>query len=565
VFSPLFLWRGLALLGSLCVAPAVAQTPPDAGALRQHIEQFREPALPRQLTPAQPPEPAALAPQTTLRVTVRTFRLQGNRLIATQTLQDALASYLNRPLDYAQLENAAAVVAEVYRSAGWVVRAYLPEQDLQDGVVTIQVVEALFGGTTLEGSPPLRVRLAQIQAILDAHQKVDEVLNASALDRALLVADDLPGVAVAGSLREGAQSGQTELLLRLTDEPLLSATVQLDNHGNRSTGSNRLGADANLNSLLQQGDLLSANALVAEGSEYLRLGATVPVGAQGWRLGAHVSRLGYRLLLAEFAALHASGSSDSYGLEASYPMLRTRLRNLSLNANADHTHYDNQANGSSSSRYATDSLSLGLSGNQLDNFWGGGASNANLTLSLGQLDLAGSPSQAADAAGSRAEGGFGKLRYGASRQQVLLQELSLYAALSGQWTERNLDSSEKFYLGGANGVRAYPANEGGGALGQLLNLELRWRLPQGLSLSGFYDLGLVTVNPDSNFVGAATLNHYRLEGHGLALVWQSSTGLTLKASWARRIGQHPAPSANGRDQDGSQELDRWWFSASLPF
>ncbi len=554
----------LSLSGVLTASSVSAQTPPDAGALRQQIEQGREITLPPQ-QPIKPEPPAARPPASGLLVTVTAFRLSGNTRIGTEQLQAALSGYLNRPLDYSQLQAAAGVVSEVYRSAGWVVRTYLPEQDIQSGVVTIQVVEAVFGGAQTEGQVPPRSSLARVEGIVAAHQRVGDLLNADALDRALLLADDLPGVAVSGSLREGAKSGQTQLLLRLTEEPLVTGNVMLDNTGSRSTGDTRLSADLNLNSPFQMGELISANANHTEGSDYVRVGATAPVGLGGLRVGANVSTLQYKLVLSEFAALNAHGSSDSVGLEASYPLIRSRMRNVYLNANLDHKGFNNLANGATSSCYASNSLTLGLWGNLFDNFGGGGASNASLSLTAGQLDLGGSPSQAADAASTRAEGNFDKLRYSASRQQMLSQDVSLYAAFSGQWSDRNLDSSEKFYLGGANGVRAYPANEGGGAMGQLLNLELRWRLPQGLTLSGFYDIGQINVNQSSNFAGAASPNDYQLQGNGLALAWQSNVGLVIKATWAQRIGSHPAPSANGNDQDGSRTLDRWWVTASLPF
>jgi hemolysin activation/secretion protein len=351
----------------------------------------------------------------------------------------------------------------------------------------------------------------------------------------------------------------------LADEPLIVGEVNLDNTGARSTGANRLSANLNLNSPLQKGDLLAANLIHTEGSDYLRLAFTLPVDATGWRVGANASTMNYKLVGSDFSALDAKGSSNTTGLEASYPLIRTRLKNLYLNANLDHKTYDNQANAATTTRYGVDSLSLGLLGNLFDKLGGGGANNASITLSSGQLDLGGSPNQAADAAGAQTNGAFSKLRYSASRQQVITDDLSFFAALSGQWANKNLDSSEKFYLGGSNGVRAYPSNEASGTAGQLLNLELRYRLPQGLNLTGFYDIGAVTVNRDNNFTGAPTLNDYNLKGAGLALAWQSNAGLNLKATWARRIGDNPNPTTVGNDQDGSLVLDRFWLTASMAF
>ena len=130
---------------------------------------------------------------------------------------------------------------------------------------------------------------------------------------------------------------------------------------------------------------------------------------------------------------------------------------------------------------------------------------------------------------------------------------------------KNLDSSEKFYLGGATGVRAYPASEGGGSEGQMLNLELRWRLPKGFNFTAFHDWGEVKVNRDNNFTGAPALNDFSLKGAGLALGWQADSGLTARITWARRLGENPNPTATGLDQDGSLVRDRLWASAMLPF
>lgn len=267
----------------------------------------------------------------------------------------------------------------------------------------------------------------------------------------------------------------------------------------------------------------------------------------------------------EFVSLLSKGSSDSAGLEATYPLIRSRLNNLYFIANLDHKTFDNQAGGAVSSRYKATTTSLSLAGNMFDNLGGGGANSASLALIDGSLNLDGSPNQAADTATTQAAGHYTKLRYAASRQQVITNDLSLFAALSGQYASKNLDSSEKFYLGGASGVRAYPSSEGGGTEGSLVNLELRWRLPEGFVLTGFYDYGHVTVNLNNNYVGAAAINSYSLKGSGLSLAWQSLSGPSVQATYARRFGNNPNPTATGNDQDGSLVKDRWWLTGRLPF
>lgn len=545
--------------------PVLALAQPDAGALRQQIEQGQPQPLPRKAIPLRPLEPESLKAPDGLTVTVKEFRFVGNTLLSAEQLASALASYLDHPVGMIELRQAAAAVAETYRQAGWTVRAYLPRQEIASGIVTIQIVEAVFSGATLDDGPPLRLSPSIALGMIESAQAKGEHLNADAIERALLLIDDLPGVTVAGNLRPGRNQGETELALKLSDEPLLRAEAGIDNTGSRSTGAERLVANLAINSPLGQGDLLSANLLHTAGSDYLRAGFTVPVGVEGWRVGINGSTLGYRLIAAEFLALNGKGTSDSVGVEASYPIIRSRLRNLALLLNHDRKTFDNQANGATTSRYRLASTSVGLAGNLFDNLGGGGANAANLVFTAGDLNLDGSPTQATDATTTRAAGAYDKWRYTLSRQQVITGELSFYGLLSGQVSGRNLDSSEKFYLGGANGVRAYPASEGGGSEGQMLNLELRWRLPEGFSLTAFHDWGEVRVNRDNDFAGAASPNVFSLQGAGLALGWQAASGLTARITWARRRGENTNPSATGLDQDGSLVRDRLWASVTLPF
>lgn len=555
---PLILAAGAAASGT-----ATAQTTPDAGALQQQIDKSRAAALPKAAPQPLTGAPAPLERLAGPSVSVSAFRFTGNTRLGEAQLRTLLQAYLNRPLQFSELQQAAAAVSAAYRDAGWIARAYLPKQEIDGGVVSIQIVEARFGGVQTAGEG--RIAPGQARRIVESAQPVGSLLNADALDRAILLVDDLPGVGATGNLQAGERDTETALVLRLTPEPLLSGDVFIDNTGSRSTGAARIGANLSLNSPLLLGDQGVANLQHSEGSDYLRAAYSLPLGDAGWRAGINASALRYRLVAADFAALHARGSADSAGLEASYPLLRSRLSNLFLQINGDSKRYDNQANGAVSSHYKLDSLSVGLSGNRFDDFGGGGATSANLALVRGKVDLDGSPNQRADAASTRSGGSFSKLRYGLARQQALSETFSLAASLAGQYASKNLDSSEKFYLGGLYGVRAYPASEAGGSNGQLLNLEVRARLPLGVGLTGFYDWGHVTVNRDNNFAGAALVNGYALKGYGAALGWTAPFKLNLKAVWARRIGSNPSPNLNGSDQDGSLRKNRFWLQATMPF
>jgi hemolysin activation/secretion protein len=549
----------------LGISSAYAQTTPDAGALRQQIERQMPQALPGEKKPltALPPE---YKPAPGLRVTVKQFRFAGNTLLSAEQLAPNVASFLNRPLDFAGLQQATAAVSETYRAAGWLVRVYLPRQEVQDGIVTLQIVEGLFGKVRISDPLPLRFSTELAKARVAAAQPAGQALNAAALDRALLVLDDLPGVAVSGNLAPGAGEAETDLVLKMADEPLFSGEGGIDNTGSRATGEQRLTVNAFLASPLKIGDQLAANLIHSEGSDYGRLAYSLPVGHDGLRLGINTSRMDYKVITPEFKAANINGNSTSWGLEALYPLIRSRARNLYFSTAYDDKAFDNKANGTTSTHYGVRNVSVGLNGNLFDKWGGGGANLVNLNLTAGEVDLNGSPNKATDATTTQTHGDFSKLRYALSRQQAISSELSLYALLTGQLASKNLDSSEKFFLGGANGVRAYPSNEGGGSEGSMLNLELRWRVASNWLLTGFYDWGSVTNNKNNAYTGAAALNRYELDGLGASVTWSGPLGLAFKGTYARRLGDNPNRDATtGKDQDGSLDRDRFWLTANLPF
>jgi hemolysin activation/secretion protein len=541
----------------------LAQTVPDAGSVLQQIEQQQRKPLPDKAAPIfVPPSPMQSLGGTT--VTVTEFQFAGNTLLSGTELARSVESFRGHAITFMGLQDAAIAVANAYRKAGWVVRAYLPKQEITNGTVTIQIIEASFGAVRVQGEGT-RVSVARMQSIVTTAQEPGAPLNVRALDRSLLLINDLPGVLATGRLEEGRNYAESDLVLALEDGPAMNGSFTVDDAGARFTGAARLIAAASLNSPLHGGDRADGLLLHSEGSDYQRLAYSLPLGSRGIRVGASASHLTYDIVTSDFAALDAHGISDTVGLEASYPLLRRRLMNLYVGLNADDKHFDNSSVGVTTTKYSAQTAALGLYANSFDSLMGGGSNTMSIAFVQGRIDLAGSPNESIDALTVRTAGSFNKLRYSAARLQVLTERVSLYASLSGQSASKNLDSSEKFYLGGAAGIRAYPQDEGSGSEGLLLNLEVRTRLPANFNLTGFVDAGRVRINKDNEILGAVADNSADLAGVGVSAGWTANFGLTLQATVSRRLGSNPNPTSTGDDQDGSLTKNRFWLQASMPF
>ena len=549
---------------------ASAQVAPDAGSVRQEIEKDQKQLQPKKALPEPIPNAAVATPNAApaATVTVTAFQFKGNKIVATPELTVAVAGFLNRPIRFSELQQAAIAVADRYRRAGWIVRTYLPPQDVSNGVVTIGVIEALFGSVRVDGDPPKRISFARLESMVSSQQVARETetpLNAGKLDRSLLLINDLPGFATSANLAIGKRDRETDVMLKVTDEPLFNGELSIDNSGSRFTGEDRVIATVSGNSLFHIGDQLNTTLLHAQGINYGQVTGTAPIGYSPWRVGPHVSYLKYELVAPEFSALKINGRSTAVGLDITYPLIRARSKNLYFSFSYDNSRFNNEANSVVTTKYKISTLEVGLKGHRFDNVGGGGINNAALTFVSGKADLSDSPNKLADAASTKVNGGFNKVRYLLGRQQHLTDNLSLYVGINGQLANGNLDSSEKLYLGGATGVRAYPASEAGGDQGMLANVEGRAHLPHNFNATAFYDWGQITVNRNNNFAGAATLNSYNLQGIGMAVGWASSFHLKINASWSHRIGSNPRATNAGNDQDGTLKKNRFWLQASMSF
>lgn len=548
---------GQSILLLMFASTAWGQVVPDAGSVRQQIDAQRQPALPLPQGSGLSVESPPLKPRSNVQILVKGFRFVGNTLLDDASLAIAVAPWVGARLGFDGLQRAIDAITTAYRDAGWIVRVYLPEQEVTDGVIAIQVLEARYAGLRMEGEAVTRIGTDLIEAPFKIRQKLGQPLDTAALDRALLLVNDLPGVRVTGVLVSGDQDGETALSLRATDEALLSGNVSLDNAGARATGSLRTILEVNFNSPWGWGEQIGLNLLRSDGSEYASLRAMAPLGDDGLRVGFNASTLRYHVVDGPAAASAAriAGQSDGLGIVLSYPLIRSRTRNLYISSTLEEKTFFTQ-DSVVRSDYLSDSLHADLAGNWLDDFGGVGVNMASLRFTSGRLSRMSAHPQLGSIDSS-----YRKLTYAISRQQSLWPGHSLHINFSGQYATQVLDSSEKLFIGGAGSVRAYPVSELGGDRGQLAGMEWRWDPVPKWSLSAFLDWA--RVESLSALPSEATTAS--LSGYGVGVRWKGPAGLIANVSWSRRSGQNPHPTSTGSDGDGTLRKNRVWASVALPF
>lgn len=528
----------IGLAGQLNVS--TAQTPPDAGRVLQEAKPDRvRPLAPSTDVRIQPP-PLPESASGGAQVTLRSVSVRGAEVFDEQTLRALLGPVAGQAFDLAGLRALAARITLYYRGKGYpFARAYLPAQDLQSGNLVIDVLEGRYGEVLAVGDEALLARAQEFLAPLRAGAPIE----ASALERATLILGDQPGIDLVPVLRPGAAVGRGDLQAQVSAASRLVGQIGIDNHGNRYTGTYRVYAEAHIQQPFSFGDQLTLGAMVSDEQMWFgRVLYSRPLGSDGLRGQLGYSRSAYELA-GEFASLQVSGIADVYVLGLSYPFLRSQRSNVIGTVSPQYKVLDDRFDvAATRNEKSSRSLPVGLQFDHRDGLGGGGLSYGSLIVTLGRLSLDSPALRESDAVTARTQGSFGKLNVDLARLQNLSEGLSLYARAAAQWTDENLDSSEKFVLGGAGGVRAFPSGEGFGDRGWLTQWELR-HAAAGVEPYLFFDAGRVEINAAP---WAAGENRRGIAGAGLGLRYESRDWYaSLTAAWRTHGG---TPQADSKDQ-----------------
>lgn len=531
---------------------ANAETPPDAGATIRDV-QPEIMLVPRSDPTLTLPEESNKEVLDKTPFTIQHFSIQGAELFTESTLLALIADLTGEGRTLADINTATTRITAYYRNQGYpLARAYLPPQKLADGNVLIKVLEGKLGSLSLQNQS--RLNDNKVDAIA-GHIPIGKPLRINQANRAILLLRDTPGVGdVLARVAAGEKSGETNLTLDLTPAPSITGRLEADNYGSLYTGKNRVGGSINFNSLLGLGERISAQVLASNESLYYeRLTGQLPIGSDGMNLGVNLSHVQYELGDI-FKSLNATGRVNSAELFVTYPFVRDLTFNLTGQASIKYSDLKDEIKATNTTvDKSIKKTSWALMMNNRDNWLGGGLNEASAGITLGELSIDSSSARALDAVRARTEGTYGILNFETSRLQFVTKRISLSLSAKGQLATKNLDSSEKFALGGPYAVRAYPIGEGTGDKGWLVNAEVRYALLPSLYGSIYYDVGEVHIN-QKPFL--ATANTRRLAGPGLGV------GGNYKAfNWKALIAWREANESVAE----KDKTPRLWLQGSLGF
>ena len=482
-----------------------------------------------------------------LSLTLRSVTVEGSTVYAEDELPRLYEDRIGQEIALAEVFSIAEQITAKYRNDGYILsRAIVPPQTIEDGTVSIKIVEGFINEVRIEGE------ISERQSLLNTY--ADKItssrpLSIGDLERYLLMIRDLPGIKSEATISP-AQSipGASDLVI-LVEYKKTDSFVRLDNRGSKYNGPVRLWLGGGFNSLTDAHHRASITfAGAGRGMQeltYLDLGYERHIGAEGKKLTFNLtntkSRPGHTL-----RSLEIDSITRSFRLGLENPIIRSRAKNLTLQLdfvvrNSETTIFNDSGQLSEDKvRF----ISVGAHYDSTDRF--GGISQVGLRLDQGMDVLGASKEGTTVLSREKGQVDFTKVLLDVSRLQRLSENWSYLTSFTSQFTSSKLLASEEFGVGGERCVRAYDPSEVTGDRGACLLLEFRYgqstgsETLTGYQLYGYLDGGTVKrVDPGALGKSASLVS----AGLGTRFNYSNGVSGSLEAALPR------TKKVDGRDLD----------------
>jgi hemolysin activation/secretion protein len=422
--------------------------------------------------------PLMAAPDETsiVRFDIARFEVEGNTLLPRQLVESTLVPFAGKSRDFGDVQRALEALEERYRQAGFnVVQVGLPEQELTQGVIRLQVIETKIGAVRVEGNREFDA--ANIRASLPFLRE-GETPDLSRVSSSLKLANENPARKVALQLQTADKDGEIDAVLKVTDERPWKLMSSLDNTGNKSTGETHLTLQAQHANIANLDHVLSVQytTTVEHPSKVSVYGAGYHIPL--YRLGdsidlfASYSDIDSGSVSAGIFDLLVSGKGSVFGGRYNHALRRIGELDSRLTAGFDYKAFHNNvllAGAQLGNDVTVHPLSLAYSGVMP-------VGTGELSFSVTGVRNIPGGSRGSQADFSRVRSGasasYSILRYTAGYAYPLPKDWSLRLNYSGQYSPDALVPGEQFGAGGASSVRGFQERDLSNDRGNLFNAEL---------------------------------------------------------------------------------------------
>lgn len=493
------------------------------------------------------------------KIQVKDFKIQGATLIDQAAINTILAPYKDRGLTLTEITKAADAITAAYRQAGYFAAyAYIPAQDIKNGVITIKVIEGKIAAITVTGNQNYTTEF--IQGHIEK-TKQDPSLKEQTLERALMLLNDYPSLKVNASLKAGTEPGTTDLAVTAQDSYPISASLTYDNYGTKTLSKHRLSLIIDKGNTITDGDDIRLSGVTGldridlNKLSYGRIDYILPLDYNGTKAGIYYANSLYEVGK-ELTPLQINGKADVTGVSITNPVIKKADTTLTLKLAFDYKNIYDYMLDSLRSQDKIRTISLGINYNTIDHLLFNQTSRNIIGLSYyrGIQNITGGTGRN-DPKASRlhADPEFNKYTLDILRIQKLTAYNHIVIKASGQYSQDPLFVAEQYTIGGAGSIRGHKPSVYSGDSGYNASIELQTslilpdetifnqKIGDTIKLALFADNGGVYRNDRQP--GEAEDDYLTSIGAGIRIYAGKNISARLDQAWPEKNGKYKNKNA----------------------
>ncbi|MGB0960922.1 MAG: ShlB/FhaC/HecB family hemolysin secretion/activation protein [Halocynthiibacter sp.] len=475
--------------------------------------------------------------------------LKGVTLLKAETLSNRLSQFEGQCLGLGEINGVLQQVTDAYIDASYVTsRAYLPEQDLSDGVLEVRVVEGQLSRIDLNNRKNKRWERQAFPGL------VGKPVNLRNVEQGLDNIRLMRTYQAEMELEPGADAGDTVLNVTAKSKRPWTFNLSSDNHGledadpgkSAATGKYNTSVSASYDHLLGLNETwtLAANRSASHhplnvyssdsNTRGYSLGVSAPFGL--WNLSAKKGWSFYDTTIpGALTPIASAGWTETIDLSATRLLARDQAQKTYLDVALSRRENENSLAGvtiNASSRV----LTVGSLGLRHERPMFGGQFHGSVSMEQGLKAFGAEDVNARPVGQPNAQ--FRRYIFDAKWDRLIKVKtgrLQFKTNLHAQVSEDRLYSTQQMFLGGASSVRGTKAGVVSGNTGAYLRNDLAWTLPYvpakavgNLQFYGALDMGRIKAQPQFGIAGGSVTG-------GAIGVRTTGGKFSIDASYAKMI------------------------------
>lgn len=261
-----------------------------------------------------------------VRATIKKVEFSESRVFTDEELQKLAAPLLSQPVTIQDIRKVVDGITRCYILGDYATsKAYLPPQDLTDGVLKIGLMEGTVGKVTVQGNRWTRTSYITKRVA----PTPGDLLKVSDIEEDIIKFNNNNTVKLNVALSAGEEQGQSDITLNALDPFPFRFAFMTDNQGRQAIGTTRWGGMLAADSLFGFRDRLSLGGYLGRGNRVGFADYNIPVNRFGTRLGASISAGNISVVNGPMRAFGVGGTSQVYTVYATHPLFDREDANIS--------------------------------------------------------------------------------------------------------------------------------------------------------------------------------------------------------------------------------------------